>query len=384
MPMRGLVLSALLASVLLAGCAGDSAKKENIEPPTPLVELTPTVTVDKLWSASVGEGAGVSGAGLVPAVNGGRAYFASIDGTIVAVDAATGKRLWSQEIESFSGGPGAGESLVVAGTLDGSVIALDAETGAEVWRARVSSEVISPPVVAGQTVVVIANDGRTHALDATDGRQKWAVDRGVPMLSLRGNAPPIVAGDIVVVGGANGTVSAFALGDGKPLWEQRLGVGEGRTDLERMVDVDGRMAVLSGDLYAAGYETGAQSMTLEGGRILWAREMSSVAGLAAGEDGVYVVATDGALFSLERRSGGALWKNGDLLYRMLSAPVLMGGYVVVGDLEGHLHWVNRADGVIAARQKLGDQGFGGGLVVVDDTLYVQNIDGSIGAFRIRQ
>jgi outer membrane protein assembly factor BamB len=382
--MRGLVLSALLASVLLAGCAGDSAKKENIEPPTPLVELTPTVTVDKLWSASVGEGAGVSGAGLVPAVNGGRAYFASIDGTIVAVDAATGKRLWSQEIESFSGGPGAGESLVVAGTLDGSVIALDAETGAEVWRARVSSEVISPPVVAGQTVVVIANDGRTHALDATDGRQKWAVDRGVPMLSLRGNAPPIVAGDIVVVGGANGTVSAFALGDGKPLWEQRLGVGEGRTDLERMVDVDGRMAVLSGDLYAAGYETGAQSMTLEGGRILWAREMSSVAGLAAGEDGVYVVATDGALFSLERRSGGALWKNGDLLYRMLSAPVLMGGYVVVGDLEGHLHWVNRADGVIAARQKLGDQGFGGGLVVVDDTLYVQNIDGSIGAFRIRQ
>ena len=233
-------------------------------------------------------------------------------------------------------------------------------------------------------MVVIANDGRTHALAAADGRQLWAVDRGVPMLSLRGNAPPIVANDIVVVGSANGSVSAFALADGRPLWEQRLGVGEGRTDLERMVDVDGRMAVLSGDLFAAGYETGAQSMTLEGGRIRWARELSSVAGLAAGEDGVFVATTDGSMWALDRRSGGALWKNADLLYRMLSAPALMGGYVVVGDLEGHLHWFNREDGLIAAREKIGGQGFGNGLVVVDETLYVQNIDGSIGAFRIRQ
>jgi outer membrane protein assembly factor BamB len=379
-----LLLSALLGSALLAGCASDSAKKENIEPPTPLVQVVPTVSVDKLWSGSVGKGAGVTGAGLVPAVYGGRAYFASIDGSITAVDAATGRRLWNQEIEAFSGGPGASESLVVAGTLDGSVIALDAETGAEVWRARVSSEVISPPVIAGQTVVVIANDGRTHALAAADGRQLWAVDRGVPMLSLRGNAPPIVANDIVVVGSANGGVSAFALADGRPLWEQRLGVGEGRTDLERMVDVDGRMAVLDGDLFAAGYETGAQSMTLEGGRILWARELSSVAGLAAGEDGIFVATTDGSMWALDRRSGGALWKNSDLLYRMLSAPALMGAYVVVGDLEGHLHWLNRDDGLVAAREKIGGQGFGNGLVVVDDTLYVQNSDGSIGAFRIRQ
>ncbi len=384
MPMRKSVLSLLLGLVLLAGCAGDSAKKENIEPPTPLVEFTPSVVVEKLWSSSIGGGAGETGAGLVPAVAAGRAFFAGTDGDIMAIEASSGKRLWSQQVESFSGGPGAGESIVVAGTLNGAVIAFDAESGAEIWRSRVSSEVISPPVVSGQTVIVIANDGRTHALKASDGSQIWAVDRGVPMLSLRGNAAPIVSNGVVVVGAANGTVSAFSLAEGRPLWEQRLGVGEGRTDLERMVDVDGRMDVLAGDLFAVGFGSGAQAMTLDSGRILWARDMSSVAGLAAGEDGIFIAATDGAVWAVDRRSGGALWKNGDLLYRMLSAPVLLGSHVVVGDLEGQLHWLKRSDGEVAARTKLGGLGFGSGLVVVDEVLYVQNNDGSIGAFRIRQ
>ena len=168
MPARASLL--LLVALALGACAGDSAKKENIEPPTPLVDFTPAATVDRLWSTSVGDGAGMTGASLVPAVVGDRVYAASSDGTIAAYDAATGERLWSQEIESFSGGPGADEKLVVAGTIDGAVIALDAERGSEVWRARVSSEVISAPVIAGDTVIVVSNDGRTHALSAVDGK----------------------------------------------------------------------------------------------------------------------------------------------------------------------------------------------------------------------
>lgn len=378
---RATLLCAALA--LLGACAGDSAKKENIEPPTPLVDFTPTATVDRLWSTSVGDGAGLTGASLVPAVAEGRVYAASIDGSIAAFDAGSGKRLWSKELEAFSGGPGAGAGLVVAGTLDGLVVALDGASGEERWRARVSSEVISAPVVSGETVVVVSNDGRTHALAVADGKQRWAVDRGVPLLSLRGNADPIVMEDRVIVAGANGKVSALAMTDGRQLWEQTVGAGEGRTDLERMVDVDGRMALLRGDLFVAGYSSAAQSLTTDGGRILWTRDLSSVAGLAAGDDGVYVAATDGAVWALDRRSGGALWKNEILLHRMLSAPALMGSYVVVGDLEGQLHWLKREDGEIAARASLGGAGFGDGLVVVDEVLYVQSNDGSLGAFRLR-
>jgi len=379
---RSAIVAAL--ALVLAACASDSAKKENIEPPTSLLDLTPTLTVQRLWSASVGDGNGLTGAGLVPAVAAGRVFAADIDGEIHAYDAASGRRLWSKEVESFSGGPGASASLVVAGTIDGKAIGFDAETGEERWRARVSSEVITPPVLQDDYVIVVANDGRTHALDAADGRQRWAVDRGVPLLSLRGNSAPIVADSRVYVAAANGKVSALGLTDGRQLWETSIGVAEGRTDLERMSDLDGKMAFLNGDLFVAGYESGAQSLTGDAGRTLWTRKMSSVAGLAAGREAVFVSATDGTLWALDRRTGGSLWMIETLKYRMLSAPVLMGDYVVVGDLEGYLHWFSRAEGTPAAREKLGDEGFGGGLVVVDDVLYVQNRDGSLGAFRQTQ
>lgn len=372
----------LIAALLLGACAGDSAKKENIEPPTELVDFEPTIAVERIWSADVGDGAGVTGAGLVPAVAGGRVYAASVDGGIHAYDATSGDRIWTQEIDSISGGPGASDTLVVAGTIEGQVVALDAETGEERWRTRVSSEVISPPVLSGDVVIVVANDGRTHALEAADGKLRWAVDRGVPLLSLRGNAAPIIATDRVLVASANGKVSALALTDGRQIWEATVGVAEGRTDLERMSDLDGRMVLMDGDLYVAGYESGAQALTGDAGRTLWTRNLSSVAGLAAGREAVYIAATNGTLWSLDRRTGASLWKNETVKHRMLSAPVLMGDYVVVGDLEGQLHWFTRAEGTIAARSELGDEGFGAGLVVVDDVLYVQNRDGSIGAFRI--
>lgn len=371
------------SAALLTACGGDSAKKENIEPPTPLVEFASSAVVQKLWTSSVGGGAAELGAGLVPAVSGDHVYFASPDGSLVAHDAATGRKLWSKKYESFSGGPAANPSVVVAGSIEGALIAVDAETGLENWRARMSSEVISAPVIVGDVVMAIANDGRTHALKIADGSQIWAVDRGVPLLSLRGNAAPVVTENSVIVAGANGTVSALALSDGRPIWEQRIGVGEGRTDLERMVDVDGRMVVLNGDLFVVGYESGAQALTADAGRTLWQRDMSSVSGLAAGTDAVFIAASDGAVWALDRRSGGALWKNEVLLHRMVSVPVLMGDFVVVGDLEGYLHWFKRADGEIAARTRLGKTGFGDGLVVVDDTLYAQNQDGSVGAFRLR-
>jgi outer membrane protein assembly factor BamB len=375
----------LLVPVLfaLSACGGNSAKKENIEPPTPLAEFTASVNVERVWSATVGKGAGLSGAQLQPALANGRLYAASISGEVLALDANTGRRLWKAEVAGASGGPGTDGSVVVVGTIDGAVVALEAGNGSERWRARVSSEVIIAPVVSAGRVLLVANDGRVYCLDAATGSQRWAVDRGVPALSLRGAAVPIVLADRVIVGTAGGKVVALALEDGRPLWEQTVGVGEGRTDLERMVDIDGRMAYLNGDLFVAGYSSAVQALTAEGGRILWSRDLSSVSGLAASRDAIFVAASDGTVWALDRRTGGALWKNEALMHRMLSVPVLQGDYVVVGDLEGYLHWLRREDGSLAARSKLGAAGFGSGLVVDGDTLYAQGREGALGAFRLR-
>ncbi len=375
-------LAPLVLALMLAAC-GDSAKKENIEPPTPLADFESKASIERLWSSSLGDGAASTGANLAPAFAGGRVFAAGLDAGLVAFDASNGKRLWSQEIEGLTGGPGASLTTVVVGSIEGDVYAFDPETGESRWQARVSSEVISAPAIDDNLVVVVANDGRTHALDARDGKQLWAVDRGVPTLSLRGNSVPIISGDRVIVASANGKITALARDDGRVLWEQVVGVAEGRTDLERMIDVDGRIAVQRGDVFVAGYESAAQALTSDGGRTLWTRELSSVAGLAAGDDAVFVVATNGELWALDRRTGGSLWKIDILAHRMLSAPALIGDYVVVGDLEGYLHVVARSSGELVARTQVGDAGFGDGLVVADGVLYAQNKDGALGAFRIQ-
>lgn len=376
------LMSGAALILLLAGCSGDSAKKENIEPPTPLTPFEASARVDRIWSTKVGSGVGRSGGGLVPAVAGGRVFAASYGGSVEAYDAATGRLLWRSAKDNFSGGPAASNDLVVAGTIDGALIALNANDGRERWRVRMSSEVIAAPVISEQLVIAVANDGRVHGLEIDSGKVRWALDRSVPLLSLRGNAKPLLSGDRVFVSGANGRVLAISVADGRLLWEHSVGVAEGRTDLERMADLDGRMSQLRGDLFLAGYDSSAVALTGDGGRELWARELSSVYGVAAADDGVYVSAADGAVWALDRRSGGSNWKVEALAHRMLSAPALMSSYVVVGDLEGYVHWLRRDDGAFAARVRLGKAGFGYGLVVVDDVLYALNRDGSLGAFRL--
>jgi outer membrane protein assembly factor BamB len=378
--MRALIPLAIVLA--LAACSGDSAKKENIEPPTPLSEFESKASVERLWSANLGDGAGRTGARLSPAFAGGRVFAAGLDSGLVAFDASNGKRLWGADLEGLTGGPAAAITLVVVGSIEGEVYAFDPESGEPRWQTRVSSEVVSAPAIDDNLVVVVANDGRVHGLDARDGKQLWAVDRGVPTLSLRGNSVPIISGGQVIVASANGKITALARNDGRMIWEQSVGVAEGRTDLERMIDVDGRIAVQRGDVFLAGYNSAAQALTSDGGRTLWTRDLSSVAGLAVGDDAVFVSATNGEFWALDRRTGSSLWKIDVLAHRMLSAPALIGDYVVVGDLEGYLHVIERASGDMAARVQLGDAGFGDGLIVADGVLYAQNADGALGAFRV--
>src|SRR5690606_25756898 len=228
----------------LAGCSTikgwfGSKDDKNTEP-AKLTDITPTATVSKIWSADAGKGEGLLGARQGPVVADGRVFAAAVEGGVHAFDLQTGQKVWTHESElRLSGGPGAGDGLVAVGSLDGDVIVLDAATGAEKWRAKVGNEIIAAPSIGMGMVFVRSNDGRVTAFDAANGERRWFWNHEVPTLSVRGNDSPVVGPGFLFVGNDDGTVSALSAQDGRPLWDQAIGQQEGRTELDRMADVDG-------------------------------------------------------------------------------------------------------------------------------------------------
>lgn len=379
-----LLALALLASSL-AGCKifGGNDKKENIDPPTELVDFDPVVRVDRLWSSSVGKGERKLGLRQAPAIGDGRVFTANLAGDVSAHATDSGRELWTVETElPLSAGPGLGEGTLVVGSLDGDVIALNPDTGAERWRATVSSEVIARPAIARGIAVVRSNDGRVFGFNITDGSRRWVFDRGLPSLTLRGNAPPAIDGDSVYIGYDSGEVIALRLDDGSMRWEQRIAEPEGRTELERMVDIDGELVATPGELYAASYKGQVVALDPGSGRQLWNRDLVVYTGLNLVGDRLLVSDRAGTVWALDRRSGAAVWRHDGLAHRWLTTPAVHGDYAVVGDLEGYLHWLRLDNGEIAARERPSKKPIRGTPQVVDGALYVLSTDGKLAAYRL--
>ena len=388
-----------LVAVALTGCstvkgwfAGkDAAAKKALEP-AELVKFEPTLKVDKIWSTRIGKGEGRIGVRQAPAVADGRVYAAAVEGGVLALDLQTGKRVWEYEPAKekkkarlrLSGGPAVGNGLVVIGTLDGQVIALDAADGSEKWRARVPSEVISAPAVAQGMVFVRSNDGRTTALDAGTGERRWFNAQELPALTVRGNAPVVAGPGVLFIGNDDGTLSALAMQDGRPLWEQPVGNPEGRTELERMADVDGAPVLEGNNLYVSSFKN--ETLAIEGptGRPLWSRDHGGGGGVAVSSGFVVVTDGKGSVYALDKTSGAAMWSQDALARRSVTGPAIQGDYVVVGDYKGYLHWLRLNDGALAARARSGGEALLAQPVVADGVALVQNVDGKLTAFRLAQ
>lgn len=375
----------LLASCMLAlsGCQWfkNRSTKDNLDPPAELVDFETTAPVSRAWSRNLGDGIERSGTKPRPAEDGGVVFASDLDGSVVAIDLLGGKQRWSIDAEKrLSSGPGVGEGLVVVGGLDGDVIALDRDSGSAKWTTNVSSEVLANPIVADGVVVVRSADGRIFGLSAADGSRRWLFDRGVPLISLRGNAAPIVADGNVYAGYDNGKLVALELATGNLLWEQTIATPSGRTELERMSDIDGEIVAADSELYLVTYRGQAAALDRASGRILWTRDMSSFTGVSVGTDEVYLSDADGAVWALDRRSGSSLWKQEALAHRWLSTPVVYGDYLAVGDYGGYLHILSRQDGATAARFHAGDEAIRAAPLVVGAHVVVASVDGELAAF----
>lgn len=381
--MGRLSLIAMCVVLGLAAC-GKSNKKDNIEPPAELTDFTASTGVQKAWSRDIGDGEERLGLRQHPVLSDGRLYAANLDGEVFALDAESGKTIWSVDTGlRLSGGPGAGDGTVVVGSLDGELVALNPDNGDERWRAKLSSESIASPAIGGGIVVARANDGRVFGYSVTDGERRWIYDRGLPSLTLRGNGTPVVYQGGVFLGYDNGQVVALRIEDGVQQWEQSVAVGEGRAEIDRMVDIDGELVVDAGEAFAAAYNGQVLAITLEGGRPSWNREVSSYSGLALAGERLLLSDKDGTVWALDRRTGSALWKQDVLAHRWLTTPAIHGDYAVVGDLEGYLHWLKLDDGALAARERLGNEPIRATPQVAGDLLYAVGTHGDLGAYRLQ-
>ena len=352
--------------------------EDNTQPPTPLTEINTRADILEIWKKGVGKGSDDKFLKLSPALIGDRIYVANNDGDIKAIDALSGKVIWNKDInKKISGGPGANHNLVIAGTSEGEVITVNSETGNILWEAKVSSEVLAAPQTDDNIVVVRTIDGKIFGLSAENGKKLWVYDRTVPVLTLRGTSAPVIADGLVIAGFDGGRMSAIALDTGKLVWETRVAIGSGRSELERMVDIDAEPLVVDGIIYVATYQGRIAAVDLDSGSILWTRDISSYAGLGVDTRNVYVTDDNSHVWALDRISGNSVWKQEA---RTVTAPAPVNELVVVGDVEGYLHWLDKASGQFVARTKISGKKFIAPPISAGDKVFAYSSDGTLGAY----
>jgi outer membrane protein assembly factor BamB len=380
-----LYLPALLMAFALGGCSSlpdpfGWFESDNQEPPAELTEYEPAIRVTTRWRVNAGSGGEEQYLKLVPALYQGRVLVADQTGRVQSLSAESGEKIWSLETDApISGGPGVDRDLVLVGTRRGDLIALNENDGQELWRTRLSSEILSVPAIGSGMVVAHTIDGKLFGLRSDDGSQAWTYDRTVPILTLRGSSSPIVYESSVVAGFAGGRLVRLDLRNGDPQWEVQVTPPRGRSELERIVDLDAD-PVISGDMiYVCTFQGDVAGVSLDTGVVLWRRELSSHAGLTANWRQVYVTDSKDRVWALDPRNGAALWKQEKLLNRRLSAPAILDDYVLVGDLEGYLHWLSYEDGSLLARTRIASAPISAAPRVAEEVAYVYADDGTLAA-----
>lgn len=366
------------ALALLAGCGGN----KNVDPPAELTRFQATARLQKVWSAGVGSGEPRLRLGLAIATDGDAVFAANHKGEVSAFDIASGKRLWQARTRlPLTAGPGAGEGVVVAGTSGGDVIALDASSGAVKWQTRINSELLSQPAIADGVVALRTVDGRLALLRLSDGSQIWAAEQQVPRLSLRGTGAPAISAGIAVSGFDNGRVMALNVADGTTVWEGTVAPPSGRTELERLVDIDSAVQIADDDVYVVAFQGRVARLARDNGQVWWTRDISSYRGLALDADAVYVAASDGSVVKIGRRTGVEMWRQEVLARRQLSAPAALGAWVAVADLEGYVHLLDADTGELAARTQIGGDPVSAAPIVHGDIALFLDTDGRLTALR---
>lgn len=373
----------VLSAFFLSGCsvfgANDEIEPAKLEKIDQQVELTP------IWSAKAASSNKNYWANLQMAVSDKTLFTADYSGTLVALDIQNGQQQWSVDLDlPISGGLGYGAEKLVFGTIEGQIYALDAKDGNQLWVSAVSSEVISSPSVNSDIVVAQSIDNRLYAFDAKTGEELWQHDAGAPILSVRGNSSSMILNNMLIAAFDNGKLISFNPENGSLLWETRLALPKGRTELERMIDVDGAPILVGDIIYSVSYQGRLGALTRGTGRNLWFQDSSSHFSPAYSKDKLFITeAKNHTVRAFKAGNGQEIWSNNQLEYRELTGPLAFGAVLVVADAEGYLHLLDQDTGVFVGRTKVGGGGISSSLLVVGETLLVKSNNGCVSAFKIQ-
>lgn len=348
--MKKIRLLIIILSFWLGGC---STSPSPVLPPVTLTPVQNAFAIKKVWESDFGDGAGDNYLKLTPVQEGNTLYVLDFHGLVTAYNFHNQSIIWQVKL----GLPAAtaltlDKDLLLFGSSDGDVIAMRKQDGHVVWHAHVSSEVLAPPQVAKGFVVVRCVNGMLYALNRNDGKQVWSLEQTTPALTLRGTSTPVISGDIIISGFDNGRMLAVNLETGKVMWQTTISIPRGRTDLERMVDIDATPVVRDDVVYAVTYQGRLAAVQLGSGRILWTRDINSYNGMAVDAYRIYLVDDRSRVWALDRQNGATLWKQDALLRRSLTKPRLQNQYLIVADFNGFIHWLRRDNGKLVARVRM--------------------------------
>lgn len=393
MGLRNTFYVGLFSTLLLSGCSLFGGETEAVKM-SPLPKVENQFKPVKAWSTSVGNGVGDFYSHLRPATADDIIYAADRHGLVQALKVDSGKRVWQINLAERTGFLSASQSAMLSGGLTvageaifvgserAQVYALNRQNGELLWQTTVSGEALSRPVVSDGIVLINTSNGMLQALDETTGVIKWTVNLDVPILSLRGESAPAVAHGAAIVGGDNGRVSAVLIEQGELIWQQRISVAKGATEIARLNDVDMTPVVDAdnGIVYAIGYNGDLVALDMRTGQIIWKSDIGSINDITLDNGTIYLVDQDDRVIAVSVNGGVVIWKQSDLLHRNLTAPLLYNNYLVVGDSEGYLHWLDRDSGRFVAQIKVSGSGLLSAAQTINNHLVIQARNGTVYTF----
>lgn len=370
-----------LTALCLVGC---SNIKDTAEPPVELEPIQAQWSIDRVWQHNLGGEQGKTVADLSPVVRDGDVYAVNAQGRVFAFDAQTGKTRWRTDTkQQVSAGLGVNDASLFFTEQNGFVIAMDADNGDILWKKQLNTESIVSPVANNEYVVVLGFNGTVYCLSATNGELVWSKSLSVPKLSLRGNARPALVGDLVYLGLDNGQVAAFSVENGRGLWRSTVGIQRGRTELDRLADVDMLTVDLSGALFASSYNGSTVLMNPSNGQLGWQRDISTASTAQVDDDSLYLVDTVSKVWKLDKRTGKTRWLSNQLRARAVSGISPLGGDVLmVSDFEGYVHLLDNSSGQIVGRKQLFDSPLSGDVKRANGVYYVLTRAGKLLALKL--